>query len=331
VADTGWTPSVVVVGASAGGVEALSTFVAALPPDLDAAVLVVLHLPAAARSRLPEILGKAAPLPTERAVDGAPLAPGRVLVAPVDTHLLVRDGRVLLSSGAKENGHRPAVDVLFRSAARWLGPRAAAVVLSGLLDDGAAGAAAIAVQGGAVLVQDPEEALFESMPQRARAAVPQAQALPVRDIARALPDVLRQRADRPSTTLSRDLVLETDMAQMDEGAVSGIESPGRAANVSCPECHGAMTRVQTGAACHYRCHVGHAYGPASLLQAQAELSEAALWTAVASLEERVAVHRDTAESSGDPDGRALHLARAEDVQAQARALRRQLRSSAARP
>ena len=225
------------VGASAGGVEALQALVAGLPADLPAAVLVVLHLRAGARSRLVAILGRSGPLPVAPARHGEPLTPGRVLVAPTDEHLLVHDGHVVLSPGAKENGHRPAVDPLFRSAARWLGPRAVAVVLSGSLDDGAAGAAAVAMQGGAVVAQEPDEALYDAMPRAALRAVPGALVLPARRIGAALPALLAARAGEPVPPAHADLRLETDMAEHDEDAVSGTESPGERVGVSCPACH----------------------------------------------------------------------------------------------
>lgn len=316
----------VVVGASAGGVEALVELVASLPPDLDAAVLVVLHLPGSVRSRLADVLARRTSLPVAWAVSGEPLTPGRVLLAPPDHHLLVHDGTVLLSRGPKENGHRPAADTLFRSAARWLGPRAVAVVLTGALDDGASGAAAVAGRGGAVLVQDLQEALFDSMPRAALAAVPGALVLPVADVGPALPEVLADRPSLPDGPPSPDLVLETDMARLDDGAASGLDSPGTRAGVTCPECHGAMNEVRTGTARHYRCHVGHAYGPASLVEAQDQTVEASLWSAVSSLEEQAGVLRHLAETTADEPARASRLAEAEDASRQATELRRLLRA-----
>ncbi|MFN2496438.1 MAG: chemotaxis protein CheB [Pseudonocardiaceae bacterium] len=161
----------VVVGASAGGVEALRSLVHGLPGDLDAAVLVVLHIPPGAPSALAQILARSGRLPAVTAQDGDRISQGCIFVAPSDRHMLVRDSRIALSRGPAENGHRPAIDALFRSAAHYYGPRVIGVILSGSRDDGTAGLAAIVEHGGTPIVQDPDTALYRSMPCAAMAHI----------------------------------------------------------------------------------------------------------------------------------------------------------------
>lgn len=158
---------IVVIGASAGGVEALKAVLGALPPDYDGTVCVVLHIPPSVPSVLAHILGRSTRLVCVSAYDGAPVRPGVVYVAPPDWHLLLENGRVRLLRGPRENGHRPAVDPLFRSAAEAYGPRVVGVVLTGNLDDGTRGLFAIKHRGGLAVVQEPEDAMYPSMPKSA--------------------------------------------------------------------------------------------------------------------------------------------------------------------
>ena len=158
---------IIVIGASSGGVDALSRVIRHLPAELPAAVFVVLHLAADRTSALPAILSRQGRLPVVQAADGEPIVPGRVYVAPPDHHLVVEPGRIALTSGPRENRVRPAIDVLFRSAAAAYPGRTIGVVLTGQLDDGAAGLAAIKASGGITVVQDPAEAQAPSMPRAA--------------------------------------------------------------------------------------------------------------------------------------------------------------------
>lgn len=161
----------VVIGASAGGVQALTQVVSGLPADLPAVVCVVLHIAPTSRSMLAPILDRAGPLPCRVPRDGERLHAGVILVAPPDQHLAIEDSRVRLTVGPRENGHRPAIDVLFRTAAKALDSRVVGVILSGTRDDGTAGLALIKGSGGAAIVQDPEEALYGDMPANAIANV----------------------------------------------------------------------------------------------------------------------------------------------------------------
>jgi two-component system chemotaxis response regulator CheB len=260
---------VVGVAASAGGVEALQCLVKHLPADLDAAVCVVLHIPSSGRSLLAPILGRATELTVVLASDGAPLQRGTVYVAPADHHLLIHNDRIELSCGPKENGVRPAADPMFRSLARSWGSAAVAVVLSGALDDGAAGALAVAQAGGRVIVQDPDDALVPSMPVSALAVTTAHDILPVAEIGEAL----RRFAETP--------VAAGELASRPEPD-SGTTPSGFA----CPECRGALWELRDGDHTRYRCRVGHAYSEDAMVTAQGTAVEAALWTALEGLEER---------------------------------------------
>ncbi len=158
---------IIVIGASAGGIEALQQVVRGLTPDLPASVFVVLHIPPWHRSALPEILSRSGPIPAVPASPDQPIEPGRIYVAPPDHHLLLEDGKVHVWRGPKENTHRPAVNPLFRSAAVDFKQRVTGVVLSGTLDDGATGLWWVKRYGGAAVVQDPRTAAFPDMPRNA--------------------------------------------------------------------------------------------------------------------------------------------------------------------
>lgn len=316
----------IAVGASAGGVEALRGLVHELPADLPACVLVVLHLPVSAFSALPMILQRSGTLDVRQAEDGLPLKQGTVLVAPPDRHLLIRDSTVVLGRGPKENGHRPAVDPLFRSAARWRGPGTVGVVLSGTLDDGAAGLRTIADRGGVAVVQTPESALYDGMPCAALRAVPDAQQAHGRELADLLVRLCDEQVPADPPEPDRDLAMETEIADMGEAALGAAERPGRPAAMTCPDCSGAMFEIQEGSVVRFRCRVGHAWSPESLLAEQVESAEAALWAAIRSLEEKAALHRGLAGSEmGSSPNRAYHAERAEDAQHSASVLREMLR------
>ena len=167
--DNGCT--IVVVGASAGGVEALQRFVRALPADFAAPILIVLHASPTGRSYLPEILTRAGVVPAAHAKDGERLEPGHIYIAPPDTHLVLTGSVMTLARGPRENGHRPAIDPLFRTAAIAYDRHVAGVILSGTLDDGTVGLSLVKEAGGATLVQDPDDALYRDMPLNAIAYV----------------------------------------------------------------------------------------------------------------------------------------------------------------
>ena len=282
----------VVIGASAGGVEALRTLVRGLPGDFPAAVLVVLHLPAEGPSALPLILRRAGSLPVTDAQHDSELREGHILVAPPDHHVIVFGNHVTLSRGPRENGHRPAVDVMFRSAARAKGAQTIGVVLSGALDDGAAGMVAITLRGGVGVVQDPADALQPAMPQNCIEAAHPEHVLPVEKIPALLCDLVQQEVRGPDAEPSELMEMETAMAGLDPSALNVPDRPGEPAGLSCPDCNGTLFQIHEGGLLRFRCRVGHAWSPHSLLVEQASALEGALWMALRSLEEKAALSRD---------------------------------------
>jgi two-component system chemotaxis response regulator CheB len=282
---------VVVVGASAGGVESLRGLLAGLPTDLPATVLVVLHMPSGGTSALPAILRRAGKLPVQPAAHGQPLRPGHVYTAIPDHHLLVVDDVMALSRGPTENGHRPAVDALFRSAARAVGPRAVGVVLSGTLDDGAAGLMSIVARGGAAVVQDPEDAIYPGMPESALREVPTARVAPATGLADVITELVGEPVETgPAATMSRTDLIEADIAEngLLEGGVT-MTTVGDPSGFTCPDCDGSLIAIPD--ALRYRCRVGHAWTLEALAEQKDAELERALWTALRTLDEKVSLGR----------------------------------------
>lgn len=284
---------VLVIGASAGGVEALRELVSGLPQDFPAAVLVVLHLPSSRRSALPHILERAGSLPAKQAEDGDQLRPGHLFVAAPDQHLIVSDHKVTLSRGPVDNGHRPAVDVLFRSAALVHGPQVVGVVLSGALDDGTAGLAAIRSRGGIGVVQDPAEALHPSMPRCAIEGAAPEHIVRMADMPKLLVRLTEEEIDSASVPPPPPLMeVETAMADLNGQAYDTPDRPGHPSGYSCPDCSGGLFVIEAGDLLRLRCRVGHAWTAESLVPQQSAAMETALWVALRSLEEKAALTRD---------------------------------------
>lgn len=275
----------IVVGASAGGVEALMTLVRSLPADLAAAICIVVHMPPDSPSLLPRLLTRAGALPAHRAEHGQRLTPGQIAIAPPDYHLIVRPGHLELSHGPRENRNRPAIDVLFRSAALAYGPRVVGVILTGTLDDGTAGMRLIKARGGVAVVQDPTDALFPSMPLHVIEAGAVDHVLPVAEMPELLTTLSREPASggEPATEATRE---EVAMADADLSLMMGETHPGTPSVFACPDCGGVLWELNNGDLVHYRCRVGHAFSADSLLEAQADGVEGALWMALRALEEQ---------------------------------------------
>lgn len=276
---------VILIGTSAGGVQALSAVAAGLPPDFPAAVFVVLHIAPYGRSAMPAILSRAGALPAKHAEDGEPVEPGRVYVAPADHHLMLEPGLVRLSRAPTENGQRPSVDVLFRSAAQAYGPRCVGVVLTGNLDDGTAGLAVVKRYGGVAVVQDPDEADYPSMPRSALQNVEVDHVSPLADIAPLLGELARE----PVTTTGPLPEVDDMKTELEHG--NDPEEKGVPSDLTCPECGGSLRESRVEAVIHFRCRTGHAYSPETLLVKQSDVVDAAIWAAVRALQENADLAR----------------------------------------
>ena len=293
---------IIVVGASAGGVEALTKLVAGLPPDLPAALFVVLHISRQGTSVLPSILTRAGSLKAIHPTDGTPIQHGQIYVAPPERHLLVKRGYVHLARGPQENRHRPAIDPLFRTAARVYGPQVVGVILSGTLDDGTAGLVAVKMRGGVAVVQDPDEALFCGMPRSAIKNVEINYVLPVADIAAVLVrlayEPIKEEGVNP---VSSEMEIESDMAELEQSATHNDERPGTPSAFACPECGGVLWEIKERESnlLRFRCRVGHAYTAESLLADQSEALDDALWSALRALKESAALARRMAQRARD--------------------------------
>ncbi|WP_289014353.1 chemotaxis protein CheB [uncultured Methylobacterium sp.] len=281
---------IVVVGASAGGVSALQDFVAGLPADLNAAVFIVLHVPPYARSQLAEVLDRSGPLPAVQAHDGEEIHNRQIYVASPDCHLLVEDRRIGVKHGPKENRHRPAIDVLFRSAAYSHRDRVIGILLSGMLNDGTSGLWSIKQLGGTTIVQDPREAAFADMPRNALEHVGSDHILPAGEIGRLVARLVNQRPGKPSEVpeeLADRMEVEIAVAASQNAFQKGLMRYGEVTAFTCPECHGALMKITEGPNTRFRCHTGHAFTAEALLSGLTETAEEALWNAQRALEEGV--------------------------------------------
>jgi two-component system chemotaxis response regulator CheB len=283
--------AIVAIGASAGGVESLREVVGGLSPDFPGSVFVVLHVPPYQPSALPNILNTSGPLRACHPKDGERIQRGRIYVAPPDHHLLIDDAsRITVKKGPKENRFRPSIDALFRSVAYSFGSRAIGVVLSGALDDGTSGLWNIKRLGGISVVQQPNNARFESMPLSALEQVDIDYTLAAAEIGPLLGRLAmteREPLKKQDTALLKRLRLEVDIASEGGAFQKGIMDWGELTPFTCPECHGVLVKLKDGSMSRYRCHTGHAYSDSALLEDVMASTSELLWQVMRSMEEAV--------------------------------------------
>ena len=284
---------VVAIGGSAGALEALQTIVSGLSPEFPGAIFVTSHTPTDTVSALPHILGRRSPIFVGHALDGAPVMPGRLLIAPPNHHLVFSDGVMRVVMGPTENNSRPSIDVMFRSAASTFDSRLCGVLLSGTLDDGVSGLKAIHAAGGMVMVQDPDDAQFSDMPQNALNSGVVDHKLPANELVPALESWMKGLKPSHGAAVTKK--------PLDERVV------GTPSVFTCPDCSGTLWIVDEESLLRFRCRVGHAYSTKAMLDAQGESLEAALWMAVRALQERRDLLLRVAENA--PGGEQSALAR----------------------
>ena len=311
--------NIIVLGASAGGFEAIQKVISGLPVGFDASILIVWHMSPEVKGILPQMINRLHTIPASHAIDKEPIRQGHIYIAPPDHHLLVEQDRIRISRGPRENRFRPAVDPLFRSAAYVYGPRVIGIILSGALDDGTAGLWTVKERGGIAIVQDPHDAVVTSMPESALQAVRVDYTLPVAGMAPLLNKLIKE--DIPEHTNGHEAdaqtQIEIDLAMGNNDVKASILSEGELTPYTCPECHGVLTALHEGSRVRFRCHTGHAFSTDSLLDAISENIEYNLWTAIRSIQESVILLNhmgDHFAEKNKPKLAAMYFRKAKDAQ-----------------
>lgn len=276
---------IVVIGSSLGGVDALSSLVAQLPPSFPGAIFIVQHTFSESPGLLDRILSARGPLPAVFAEDGMDIRPGRIYIAPPDRHMILSDENIGLVFGPRENRSRPAIDPLFRTAAVSYRSRVIGVVLTGTLSDGASGLSAVHRCGGITVVQSPHDASYPEMPLNALNTVDVHYQVPLADLGNLLSELTAQLAP-PPPAVPEELALEAHFTRNTMAPARWSDLKGRSTPYVCPDCGGHLRQIEDHQVRRYRCHVGHAFTDADLMDGQRQAIEEALWVAVRTLEER---------------------------------------------
>ena len=323
---------IIVIGASAGGVNALIAFVKTLPANFDASIFVVLHVHPSTPSNLPNILTNFGPLEASHGVDGEKIKSKHIYIAPPDHHLLLEEGHILVRKGPKENRFRPSIDALFRSAAYSYGARVIGIVLSGMLNDGTSGMWSVKHMGGLCIVQDPKDAVHESMPLNVLNEVEVDYTVPVAKMGMLLEELVNKNAPkmREITPEQMELMkMEVVIASNDNAFELGILNKGELTPFTCPECHGALIGLREGTIVRYRCHTGHAFTASTLLLGVTESIEEQLWSTMRTCEEAVMLLESIAENfrkAGNETAAAEFLKKAEESRKRSRVLHKMVKT-----
>jgi len=277
---------VLVVGASAGGLSALSELVGQLSKELDVAVFIVMHLSRIGISNF--LVDRLKPLTSLQCVvaeEGATIEQGYIYVAQPNQHLLVKKGIIVIGRGPEENRWRPSIDVLFRSAAAAYSTRAIGVVLTGLLDDGTTGMLAIKRSGGVSIVQDPNEAEYPDMPLSVLNNMDVDYCVSLQQMGLIIAQITLQ--DREEIPAPNDIVIESEIAERVVIDYDNVAKLGVKSIYACPDCGGGLWNIsKENGPDRYRCHIGHSYSEGDLEHKQVKIMENTLWIALRIMEER---------------------------------------------
>jgi two-component system, chemotaxis family, protein-glutamate methylesterase/glutaminase len=306
--------NIIVIGTSAGGLEALDAIVRQLPSGFRAAVFIVQHM-------APENTGEAllSRLRRNRAFecvlarDGEKFVAGRIYIAPPDYHLLVKNDYVLVTKGARENRYRPGIDPLFRSAAATHGSRVIGVILTGMLDDGTAGLIAIKKCGGVTVVQDPKEADYPEMPNSALNNLDVDYCVPLAEMSRLL-EKLVDGHPGPKKPIPQDVKVEALIAERVLSDVKQVSGLGHQVPYNCPNCGGVLWKIDAATGQMYRCHTGHSFTDVALLTSQTEKIEETLWTSLRMFEERKNLLNNMAQIAKSPGEKRSYSEKAHATQ-----------------
>jgi two-component system chemotaxis response regulator CheB len=301
--------NIIVIGASAGGIAAVSRLAATFKPDLDAAVFVVIHMSRESKSDvILKFIQKQTSFKCKIADDNERIESRTIYLAPSDYHMMVERDYVRVKRGAYENHWRPAIDVLFRSAALAYNACATGIVLTGLLDDGTSGMRAIKRSGGKCLVQNPVEAEFPDMPENVLQNVDVDYSVTIEEMTYILLDLYAQEECKP-TAVPEDVKIEASIALRMSSSVNDLVKLGDLSPFTCPDCGGTLARIVEGDLVRYRCYTGHAYTAKTLEMEQVKSLEESLWVAVRILEERKNLLNTMASGKSRSQDLAMHIER----------------------
>ncbi len=305
--------NIIVIGTSAGGLDALDELVGELPTDLPASIFIVQHMaPENTAQALLRRLGRHRAFDCKLASDGEKFESGRIYIAPADYHLLVKEKTLLVTKGARENRYRPAIDPLFRSAAVTHGPRVIGVILTGMLDDGTAGLVAIKKCGGVTVVQDPKDAAYPDMPESALNNLKVDHCVPLAEMG-ALLEKLTHESPGKNKTIPQDIRTEAQIAERVLSDIAQVDTLGDQVPYNCPNCGGVLWEMENPDLQRYRCHTGHSFTASALLDSQSEKIEESLWVSLRMLEERRNLLNNMAQKEARARDKRSYAERAEET------------------